>query len=137
MDTWKLLDLLCRCSIAIKSTFGKQSHLITFSEYKFLSLIDQGMNCSTMSKNLGISSAAVSKKISLLANKGFIHRDTPADKRAVKIRITAQGKKAHTRMQKNFEDKFNTAFEMLSPEERQNLERGLFVLEKLITLLSP
>ena len=129
---FKILDIHSQIDCMLRSIRCElQTKNITFTEYRILTLIDQNMMCSKISKKLDISSAAVSKSVFKLLKKEYVSKEIPKEKRTIALKLTYNGKMKCNQIRNTLENKFSMALDKLSIEERIDLEKGLMTLERL------
>lgn len=134
---FKFLDIHSQINCMLRSFRPElQTIDITFPEYRILTLIDQNIMCSKISKKLDISSAAVSKSVAKLLKKEYVSREISKKKRNVALKLTNNGKMKCDQIKSIIEKKFSMALGKLSSEERVDLEKGLVALERLLIHIS-
>jgi DNA-binding MarR family transcriptional regulator len=85
-----------------------------------------------MAETLGVSLAAVSKMITCLSNKKLIIRKAGDDRRTSVITLTTKGTQVLDKVSDYVKAKMNKHIVELSKEEKEELMRGLMVLDKLV-----
>lgn len=96
-------------------------------------------NCPTageLAEALQISNAAVTKLIDRLEKKVLVIRGTdPADRRAMRLRLSAKGQKLATRFSDAEKEYFNAVIARMNPSEAEALQRGMsgFLKAALLT----
>jgi DNA-binding MarR family transcriptional regulator len=105
---------------------------LTLQQLRTLNLIREGQGPSLMAETLGVSLAAVSKMITCLSNKKLIIRKAGDDRRTSVITLTTKGTQVLDKVSDYVKAKMNKHIVELSKEEKEELMRGLMVLDKLV-----
>lgn len=104
---------------------------ITFHQTRVLYLIKEGLGQSEIAESMQVSAAAVCKLMRELSEKGLIVMNPGEDRRSRKIRLTPEGKKRFSAISRQIERKLNKLTDGLTPGEKDDLMKGLIVLDKL------
>jgi len=110
--------------------FGSSLH-----QLKILHLIQEGNNQAQISLTLQISGAAVSKTVKTLQNLQLVQKAKADDKRTYKLVVTDSGRRILDQVHGQLIKKLGMAIEKLSADEKMALNKGLDVLNKLLSLL--
>jgi DNA-binding MarR family transcriptional regulator len=105
---------------------------LTLQQLRMLNLIREGQGQTQMSETLEVSLAAVSKMITSLSNKKLIVRKAGDDRRTHIISLTQKGKQVLDKVSEYVKERMDTQIKELSREERDELLKGLRVLDKLV-----
>jgi len=105
---------------------------LSLQQLRVLRLAFEGYGQSQMSKILQVSMAAISKMVDGLCNKGFLVKKEGKDKRSLELRLTPKGRKILGQVTAHVEKKINEAARSLDPQEKDELLKGLAVLDKVI-----
>lgn len=106
---------------------------LTVPQFRILASIFRGTNVACdIAKAQGTSQAAMSKMIDGLVSRGFVLREANIDdRRHFHLNLTSVGdaffKKTRKYAQTNLKEQINT----LNKSDREDLDRGLKILEKL------
>lgn len=105
-------------------------------QLRILFLVGEGMGQTQIAETLGVSTPAVSKIVNQLAEKDFIERAGCEDRRCVKLSLTSGGSRIMKSVSKKLENHFESALKTLTSNEKNDLERGLKILDKLMIKVS-
>lgn len=105
---------------------------LTFHQTRILFYIKEGFGQSQIADALQVSAAAVCKVTHQLTEKGFITMNPGEDRRERLMELTKNGSKILTAVSKQVEKRLNKSIDTLTSQERDDLIRGLTVLDKLI-----
>jgi len=105
---------------------------LSLQQLRVLRLAFEGYGQSQMSKILQVSMAAISKMVDGLCSKGFLIKKEGKDKRSLELRLTPKGRKILGQVTAHVEKKINEAAKSLDPQEKDELLKGLAVLDKVI-----
>lgn len=114
-----------------KMTVAVLDGSLTFHQTRVLFYIKEGLGQSQMAELMQISPAAVCKLIHQLTDKDFISMTPGEDRRSRKMTLTKEGSKILSLVMRSIEKKLNKGIESLSNDERDDLMKGLEVLDKL------
>lgn len=133
MHSKKVLESVPRAIRVIRSmTVAVLDGSLTFHQTRVLFLIKEGFGQSQIAEAVQVSPAAVCKLMHQLEEKKFITMVPGEDRRERRLELTKQGLKILTTVTKQMEKKMNKGIEALSAEEKEDLIKGLSVLDKLI-----
>lgn len=108
---------------------------LTYSQFLFLVVLENSGTVSSkeFAKHLGVSSAAISRRISWFAQRGLIETGAfPEDRRVVSLTITDHGRDLLSQTSAVLEDAFREGFESLDTVNLDELNGTLLrVLEHL------
>lgn len=91
---------------------------------------EDGLSPKELGVRCVIDKSTITSLLSKMEKQGFIKRtDDPEDKRAVNIWLTDTGKKLGQKVIKNGQDIDNKVLKSLSPEQRDELEKILKILD--------
>ena len=105
---------------------------VTFHQTRILFYIKDGFGQSQIANALQVSPAAVCKVTHQLAEKGYVSINPGADRRERRMMLTKDGAKMLSAVSKRIEKRLNKNIESLTNQERDDLIRGLTVLDKII-----
>lgn len=96
----------------------------------------EGVSLKTLADELGLSSSAVSVMVDVLVRRGVLNRESsPADRRQILIRFSAEAWKSIRGTEKFCDEKLSGFFDNLSPEEaertRQIIQHFIVELDKI------
>lgn len=133
MSAAKVLESIPR-SIRLlrKLTVEVLAGSLTFHQTRILFYIKEDFGQSQIAEALQVSPAAVCKVIHQLEEKGFISMCPGEDRRERHMELTRDGSKILSAVTKQVEKKLNKGIDSLSTQERDDLIKGLHVLDKLI-----
>lgn len=104
---------------------------MTFHQTRVLYLIKEGFGQSEIAETFQVTPAAVCKLMNQLSEKGLISMEPGEDRRSRKLELTATGKKKFAAFTRQMENKLNKQIDGLSPGEKEDLMKGLIVLDKV------
>ncbi len=104
---------------------------LTFHQTRVLFFIKEGLGQSQIAELMQVSPAAVCKLMHQLTEKDFIRMIPGEDRRSRKITLTKEGSKILGVVMRSVEKKLNNGIDSLSNSERDDLMKGLGVLDKL------
>lgn len=104
---------------------------LTFHQTRILYLIKEGFGQSQIAETLQVSPAAVCKVMHQLTEHGLITMVPGEDRRARHLTLTAEGTKKFSAFSKQIEKKLNKHIDGLTLQEKEDLMKGLSVLDKL------
>ncbi len=129
----KVLDSIPRSVRTLrKMTVAVLDGSLTFHQTRVLFYIKEGLGQSQMAELMQVSPAAVCKLMHQLSDKNFISMSPGEDRRSRKITLTKNGSKILTTVSRAVEKKLNKGIDSLSIAERDDLMKGLQILDKLI-----
>lgn len=112
-----LVDLLDRHADAMLAAHG-----LTFSEFVFLAVLEEcePQDVTQMARSLGVTKAAVSKRVPRLVRRGLVRTDAdPANARRVVLTLTGEGLRLAREAGTALDAEFTRLF-----EERTDLDLG-------------
>ncbi len=115
-----------------KLTVSSLDGSITFHQSRVLFLIREGFGQAQIAEVTQVTPAAVCKLMRELTEKGFITMCPGKDRRERNLELTKDGARALSTVTKQVEKKLNKGIEHLTNEERDDLLKGLEVLNKLM-----
>ncbi len=101
---------------------------LTYSQFLFLVHLDSAgtVSSSVLAKNMGVSRAAVSKRIPWFTSRGLVRSGhTPSDNRVLTLSATSQGKRLVAEMSDHLEQRFREKFDSLEGVDLDELNRTL------------
>jgi len=108
---------------------------LTYSQFLFLvHLHSEGtVSSSVLAKSMGVSRAAVSKRISWFTSRGLVRSGhTPSDNRVLTLALTSQGKMLVAQMSDHLEQRFRERFDSFEGVDLDELNHILLsVLDHL------
>jgi DNA-binding MarR family transcriptional regulator len=132
----KVLDSIPRSTRTLrKITVSVLDGSLTFHQTRVLFFIKEGLGQSQIAELMQVSPAAVCKLMQQLSEKKFIKMSPGLDRRSRKINLTTEGSKILGLVMRSIEKKLNKGIESLSNSERDDLMKGLRVLDKLTAQL--
>ena len=133
MHTKKLLESIPRAIRVLRTlTLAVLDGSLTLHQTRVLYLITEGLGQSQIAEQLQVSPAAVCKLMQQLTEKGFITMCPGKDRRERHIELTKEGSKALTSVSRQVEKKLKKSVGALTEQEREDLLKGLDILDKLI-----
>jgi DNA-binding MarR family transcriptional regulator len=108
---------------------------VTFGQLRLLFLVKEGLGTTQMAEALQVSVAAISKMINLLEQKKFLIKAPALDRRAVELKLTAQGNKILKMVSLQVEERLNRGLGELTQAEKKELARGILLLDRLMELM--
>ncbi len=94
--------------------------------YLFGLYVSNGRRQQELANAIGIDKAAAARALSRLEQSGYIRRERDGrDGRAVRVYLTASGRKLRPRLEAAARDSIDTITAGLNPEERRELRRLL------------
>jgi DNA-binding MarR family transcriptional regulator len=115
-----------------KLTVSALGGSLTLHQSRVLFLIKEGFGQAQIAEFTQVSPAAVCKLMHQLSEKGLIKMSPGQDRRARHIELTMDGKKNLKAVMGQVEKKINKGLQTLSAVERDDLMKGLQILDKLI-----
>jgi DNA-binding MarR family transcriptional regulator len=108
---------------------------LTYSQFLFLLHLDSSgtVSSSVLARNMGVSRAAVSKRIPWFTSRGLLRSgQTQHDNRVLTLSVTPEGKRVVQEMSNVLERRFRERFDLLEEVDLEELNRTLlFVLSHL------
>jgi DNA-binding MarR family transcriptional regulator len=108
---------------------------LTYSQFLFLVHLDSAgtVSSSVLAKNMGVSRAAVSKRVSWFTSRDLVRSGhTPSDNRVLTLALTSQGKRLVAQMSDHLEQRFRERFDSFEGVDLDELNRILLsVLDHL------
>lgn len=130
----KLLDIIPPSMIWIRAEMRSvMKEELSVPQFRIMANIFRGNNVACdIAKSQGISQAAMSKMIDSLVARGFVEREANEnDRRHFHLNLTKAGDTFFKKMRKSAQANLKEQISDLGEEDRQDLEKGLLVLEKL------
>jgi DNA-binding MarR family transcriptional regulator len=115
-----------------KLTVSSLGGEITFHQSRVLFLIREGFGQAQIAEIIQVTPAAVCKLMHQLSEKGFITMCPGKDRRERNLGLTKEGARALSSVSRQVEKKLNKGIDRLTHEERDDLSKGLEVLNKLM-----
>lgn len=129
----KILDYIPVSIRTIRRLFAQTIDTdLTFQQFRILYLVSDGMGATQMSHALNVSTAAISKIVEALLQKGYLTKEQGDDRRSQKLILTRLGDKTLKSSRKKVATELDKNIKKLSQKEQQELFRGLDVLHKLM-----
>ena len=119
-------DLNRNADRILREEFG-----LTYSQFLFLLHLEScgTVSSSVLARNMGVSRAAVSKRVMWFTSRGFVDSgQVHSDQRLVTLAITARGRKLVQKMSDVLEARFRESFEGLLTVDIEELNRTLLVV---------
>jgi DNA-binding MarR family transcriptional regulator len=110
------------------------THELTTSQAQAIRLIilDGPQRVGSLAKALGVTMATASRTVDALVGAGLVHREPdPQDARAVRVVLTARGRKEHQVRYRRFVRALERLSDELSEVERRQLADALETLGRL------
>lgn len=104
----------------------------TLQQLRIMIRVSEDMNQSQIADSLQISLPAVSKSIATLHQRGLVSRSEGQDKRSLKLKLTAKGKRTLTTVMEAVENELAIGSEQLSQNEKNDLLKGILSLDKIL-----
>ncbi len=105
---------------------------LTFHQTRILFYIKEGFGQSQIAEALQVSPAAVCKITNQLAEKGFLVMNPGEDRRERLMELTKDGSKVLNAVSRLVEKRLNRSIDSLTNQERDDLVKGLVILDKVI-----
>ena len=112
-------------------SFLRKEFGLTYSQFLFLVHLDSAgtVSSSVLAKNMGVSRAAVSKRISWFTSRGLVRAGhTPSDNRVLTLSATSKGKRLVAQMSDHLEQRFRQRFDSLEGVDLDELNRTLLTV---------
>lgn len=125
-------------AIMVMRSLSKKSvdSQLPLQQLRVLYLVKDGFGQTQIAEALSVSMPAISKVINHLAEKDFLSRESCEDRRCVKLSLTAKGSRIMNVMSKKLENRFEAGLKTLTSTEKNDLEKGLKILDKLMINVS-
>ncbi|MBA2403772.1 MAG: MarR family transcriptional regulator [Bdellovibrionales bacterium] len=129
----KLLDSIPQ-SIRIIRKLATESVVgtLTLNQVRVLNLISLGQGQSQIAETLDVSVAAVSKMITCLKKHKIVQSKAGEDRRIHMLSLTAKGKQTRDKISEYVCHKLDIGIAELTKEEKDQLMKGLVVLDLLM-----
>lgn len=129
----KLLETIPR-SIRILRKFSALGvgGALSFQQLRILNLINEGQGQTEIAETLQVTMAATSKVINSLHEQKLITRKSGKDRRTQILTLTPKGKQLLTKVGTFVRTKLDVGIQDLSRTEREELLKGLMILDKLM-----
>ena len=124
-------DLNRNADRILREEFG-----LTYSQFLFLVHLQGAgtVSSSVLARNLGVSRAAVSKRISWFTSRGLVHSGQHhSDQRVLTLALTRLGKKRVEEMSDVLEARFRERFAELHSVDLENLNQTLLLVHAHLT----
>lgn len=108
---------------------------LTFQHMRMLMAITHGKSQTEMAEAFLVSPAAISKMIDGLVQRELVTRKPDEDRRRQVLTLTPSGKKIYNKFIKAVDGKMDKKILLLPADEQKQLEQGLIVLEKVVTMM--
>ncbi len=105
---------------------------LTLQQMRVLKLVSEGQGPTQISETLDVSLAAISKMITGLKKNKIIHSKAGLDRRTHLLTLTPKGKQTLDKISKYVISKFDIGIADLTKEEKDQLMKGLTILDKLM-----
>jgi DNA-binding MarR family transcriptional regulator len=105
---------------------------LTYSQFLFLLHLEScgTVSSSVLARNMGVSRAAVSKRVSWFTSRGLINSGQQhSDQRLVTLAITGRGRKLVAKMSDLLEARFRERFQGLVSVNLEELNRTLLLVQ--------
>ncbi|GAB1381320.1 MarR family winged helix-turn-helix transcriptional regulator [Pararhodobacter sp.] len=128
------LNLLAELTSENTQAIYRRRHDLTRPEWRVLVNLAEAesLTASELCDRVPAHKTKVSRALASLEAKGWLTRRTDAaDRRVAHASLTLKGKRAFNRIRPEMEQATEALLAPLTPEERQRLDEGLKVLERL------
>ncbi|WP_417628988.1 MarR family winged helix-turn-helix transcriptional regulator [Pararhodobacter aggregans] len=128
------LNLLAELTSENTQAIYRRRHDLTRPEWRVLVNLAEAdsLTASELCERVPAHKTKVSRALASLEAKGWLTRRTDAaDRRVAHASLTLKGKRAFNRIRPEMEQATEALLAPLTPEERQTLDEGLKVLERL------
>ncbi len=105
---------------------------LTLQQMRVLNRVSEGMGQTEIAENLQVSLAAISKMINCLTKKKFIQSKEGLDRRTHVLTLTPKGRQTLDKITKYVSSKLDIGITILSKDEKDQLMKGLGVIEVLM-----
>lgn len=107
---------------------------LTFTQLRILLAIEYGRNqVGKLARSARVAQPAMSKIVDNLIRQGYVRRDPHAsDRRKILLSLTAKGVATTRRIRVRAAEKYVSAIEALSHQERKRLTQGLAIISEVI-----
>ena len=128
------LNLLAELTSEKTREIYRRRHDLTRPEWRVLVNLAEApsLTASALCERVPAHKTKVSRALAALEQRGWVERRTdPADRRVAHAALTLKGKRAFNRIRPEMEAATEAMLAPLSAEERETLDAGLKVLERL------
>ena len=128
------LNLLAELTSDNTQAIYRRRHDLTRPEWRVLVNLAEApsLTASELCARVPAHKTKVSRALASLESRGWVTRQPdPQDRRVAHASLTLKGKRAFNRIRPEMEAATEALLAPLSPEERQKLDEGLKVLERL------
>lgn len=128
------LNLLAELTSENTQAIYRRRHDLTRPEWRVLVNLAEAesLTASELCERVPAHKTKVSRALASLEAKGWLTRRTDAaDRRVAHASLTLKGKRAFNRIRPEMEQATEALLAPLTPEDRQKLDEGLKVLERL------
>ncbi|MCA0207288.1 MarR family winged helix-turn-helix transcriptional regulator [Pararhodobacter sp.] len=128
------LNLLAELTSENTQAIYRRRHALTRPEWRVLVNLAEAesLTASELCERVPAHKTKVSRALASLEAKGWLTRRTDAaDRRVAHASLTLKGKRAFNRIRPEMEQATEALLAPLTPEDRQKLDEGLKVLERL------
>lgn len=128
---WQLMhEIIFLLQNAFVIPKGSSLHVITFAQLRVLDIVSrhhpEGVRLKGITQELNQTAATASVAIDTLVKNGFVVREQDEnDRRAVLIRLTAEGQRIRDDNVKRLTKRFDEAFAKLSEQDRTHFYKTL------------
>ena len=131
----QVLVVLPQISQTITASLRNHPDPIALNQVMVLrTLVERPLNLSDLAKEHMVSLPTMSNTVSRMVKQGWVTRiRSQEDRRMVLIELTETGCTRLNSIFQHLADNITTLFNVLSPAERADLERGLSLIEKIFT----
>lgn len=105
---------------------------LTLQQMRVLNRVSEGMGQTEIAENLQVSLAAISKMINSLTKKKFIQSKEGLDRRTHVLTLTPKGRQTLDKITNYVSSKLDIGITDLSKDEKDQLMKGLGVIEVLM-----
>lgn len=119
-------ELNKRADRILRDEFG-----LTYSQFLFLLHLQVSgrVSSSALARNMGVSRAAVSKRVSWFTSRGLVDSgQAPSDQRVLTLAVTSRGKALAAQMSDLLEKRFRERFEGFTAVDLDELHRTLLLV---------
>jgi DNA-binding MarR family transcriptional regulator len=108
---------------------------ISYGQYKVISVINNHgpISVGNLGRMVGSAQSTTSEMVARLTKAGLVNKVRgPYDGRVVMVELTDQGRQLMRRRRKRVREGYQTLFEKLAPDERDNFVRSMENLDSLL-----
>ncbi|MCC5999986.1 MAG: MarR family transcriptional regulator [Pararhodobacter sp.] len=134
------LNLLAELSSEGTRAIYRRRHGLTRPEWRVLVNLAEApsLTASQLCALVPAHKTKVSRALVALERRGWVRRETDAhDRRISHATLTLKGKRAFARIRPEMEAAADALLAPLSPEDRQKVDEGLAILERLFACHAP